>query len=198
MQKNDPFHSSTIRHFFDLISRYGAPIVALNLIRSVEKKPREMILKKGLDTALKFITARMEELKKEDTLEPPLRGIIFFLMTLACLYFLSWTYFLSGPYLPLFGHLLTYLDYTETYPDIFSNASSAFKANTSPPVSSSLPTPSATLAPSDSMEYIVYLPWDFKKNSKYAQSQLILILTYPYPHPVLTLPLGISSNYLRM
>jgi hypothetical protein len=33
VQKNDPFHSATIRHFSDLLQRNGAPIVALNLVR---------------------------------------------------------------------------------------------------------------------------------------------------------------------
>jgi hypothetical protein len=43
--RSDPFYTATILHFRDLFSRYGSPLLILNLVKSVEKVPRETILK---------------------------------------------------------------------------------------------------------------------------------------------------------
>jgi hypothetical protein len=37
----DPFFTAATRHFDDLFSRYGAPILILNLIKKREPQPRE-------------------------------------------------------------------------------------------------------------------------------------------------------------
>lgn len=51
----DPFFSSTLLHFSDLLKRYGGPVSILNLVRAREKRPRETILKNTLDGAMEFI-----------------------------------------------------------------------------------------------------------------------------------------------
>ena len=40
----DPFFFSTRSHLNDMISRYGAPVTCLNLVRLQEKKPREVLV----------------------------------------------------------------------------------------------------------------------------------------------------------
>eukprot|EP01127_Copromyxa_protea_P019819 TRINITY_DN6514_c0_g1_i1.p1 TRINITY_DN6514_c0_g1~~TRINITY_DN6514_c0_g1_i1.p1 ORF type:complete len:955 (+),score=148.57 TRINITY_DN6514_c0_g1_i1:163-2865(+) len=53
--RKDPFFSSTILHFSDLMARYGHPITVLNLVKSYEKRPRESILGDGYQEAINFI-----------------------------------------------------------------------------------------------------------------------------------------------
>jgi hypothetical protein len=45
VQQFDPLYESTRRHFRGLLRRYGAPVVALDLLRSAERRPRETLLR---------------------------------------------------------------------------------------------------------------------------------------------------------
>ena len=42
--KSDPLHYSTRKHFSDLITRYGQVVYCFNLMKVIEKTPRETIL----------------------------------------------------------------------------------------------------------------------------------------------------------
>lgn len=44
-----------------LRERYGQPIVVLNLIKTIEKRPREMILRRELASAINYINEYLEE-----------------------------------------------------------------------------------------------------------------------------------------
>ncbi|KAH3768003.1 phosphatidylinositol-3,5-bisphosphate 5-phosphatase [Pelomyxa schiedti] len=44
LDRRDPFCTATIRHFQDLLCRYGAPLFVLTLIKTHEKNPRESTL----------------------------------------------------------------------------------------------------------------------------------------------------------
>ena len=44
-----------------LRERYGQPIVVLNLIKAIEKRPREMILWRELVSAINYINECLEE-----------------------------------------------------------------------------------------------------------------------------------------
>ncbi|KAG5150824.1 hypothetical protein JHK84_027296 [Glycine max] len=46
LQRYDPTYQATKLHFEDLAKRYGNPIIVLNLIKTVEKRPREMMLRR--------------------------------------------------------------------------------------------------------------------------------------------------------
>lgn len=52
---SDPFYQSSAMHFNDLISRYGAPIIILNLIKTKEKQPRELKLNQDFQNCLKYL-----------------------------------------------------------------------------------------------------------------------------------------------
>ena len=51
----DPYHEPTAKHFNNLLSRYGSPIVVLNLIKKKEKKPHESILNDLLNTSISYL-----------------------------------------------------------------------------------------------------------------------------------------------
>lgn len=55
LQKCDPLYAATKLHFRDLFSRFGYPIVVLNLVKKKEKKPRESILRRELSYAINEI-----------------------------------------------------------------------------------------------------------------------------------------------
>ena len=48
-------NSATRAHFEDLRERYGSPLVCLNLVKAVEKRPREVVLRTEFDTAISYI-----------------------------------------------------------------------------------------------------------------------------------------------
>ena len=58
LQQNDPEYLMTKSHFDDLKIRYGNPVVALNLIKSVERRPRETILRTEYARTVDFLNAR--------------------------------------------------------------------------------------------------------------------------------------------
>ena len=55
----DPSYEATQGHFKDLIVRYGAPIIVLDLVKQYEKKPRESIIGKELYFAVMEINSTM-------------------------------------------------------------------------------------------------------------------------------------------
>ncbi|KAL0437925.1 UNVERIFIED_CONTAM: Phosphoinositide phosphatase SAC1 [Sesamum latifolium] len=52
LQRYDPTYEATKLHFEDLARRYGNPIIVLNLIKTVEKRPREMMLRREFANAV--------------------------------------------------------------------------------------------------------------------------------------------------
>ena len=59
IQRYDPMLSLTRAHFEDLRRRYGPPCVVLNLIKTSERKPREMLLREEYARALDSLNSRM-------------------------------------------------------------------------------------------------------------------------------------------
>ncbi|KAJ4966904.1 hypothetical protein NE237_018753 [Protea cynaroides] len=55
LQRYDPTYEATKLHFEDLASRYGNPIIILNLIKTVEKRPREMMLRREFANAVGYL-----------------------------------------------------------------------------------------------------------------------------------------------
>ncbi|KAI9120557.1 hypothetical protein K1719_007590 [Acacia pycnantha] len=55
LQRNDPTYEATRLHFEDLAERYGYPITIFNLIKTHEKRPREMILRCGFSSAVEYL-----------------------------------------------------------------------------------------------------------------------------------------------
>ncbi|EAW14517.1 phosphatidylinositol-3,5-bisphosphate 5-phosphatase [Aspergillus clavatus NRRL 1] len=60
----DPFYSAAALHFDNLFERYGAPIYALNLIKSRERTPRESKLLKEYTNAINYLNQFLPENKK--------------------------------------------------------------------------------------------------------------------------------------
>ncbi|WZZ10772.1 hypothetical protein YC2023_096693 [Brassica napus] len=61
LQRYDPTYESTKMHFEDLVNRYGNPIIVLNLIKSVEKRPREMVLRREFAKAVGYLNSIFPE-----------------------------------------------------------------------------------------------------------------------------------------
>nr|XP_024397678.1 phosphoinositide phosphatase SAC1-like isoform X3 [Physcomitrium patens] len=57
LQRFDPMYQATKLHFEDLENRYGNPITILNLIKTVEKRPREMMLRREFATAVGYLNS---------------------------------------------------------------------------------------------------------------------------------------------
>jgi len=55
LQRYDPSYLATKRHFDSLVKRYGNPLIILNLIKSVERRPREMILRVEFAQAVEYL-----------------------------------------------------------------------------------------------------------------------------------------------
>lgn len=55
LQRYDPTYQATKLHFEDLAKRYGNPIIILNLIKTVEKRPREMMLRREFAYAVAYL-----------------------------------------------------------------------------------------------------------------------------------------------
>lgn len=55
LQRYDPTYEATKLHFEDLAQRYGNPIIVLNLIKTVEKRPREMMLRREFANAVGYL-----------------------------------------------------------------------------------------------------------------------------------------------
>ncbi|XP_010535227.1 PREDICTED: phosphoinositide phosphatase SAC1 [Tarenaya hassleriana] len=63
LQRYDPTYESTKLHFEDLVKRYGNPIIVLNLIKTVEKRPREMMLRREFTNAVGYLNSILPEEK---------------------------------------------------------------------------------------------------------------------------------------
>ncbi|KAI5075938.1 hypothetical protein GOP47_0010014 [Adiantum capillus-veneris] len=61
LQRYDPTYQSTRSHFEDLEKRYGNPIIVLNLIKKVEKRPREMMLRREFEIAVDYLNKILPE-----------------------------------------------------------------------------------------------------------------------------------------
>ncbi|XP_057474155.1 phosphatidylinositol-3-phosphatase SAC1-like [Actinidia eriantha] len=61
LQRYDPTYESTKLHFEDLAKRYGNPIIVLNLIKTVEKRPREMMLRREFANAVGYLNQILSE-----------------------------------------------------------------------------------------------------------------------------------------
>ncbi|KAF8411881.1 hypothetical protein HHK36_004439 [Tetracentron sinense] len=61
LQRYDPTYQSTKLHFEDLAKRYGNPIIVLNLIKTVEKRPREMMLRREFANAVGYLNQILSE-----------------------------------------------------------------------------------------------------------------------------------------
>ncbi|TVU12217.1 hypothetical protein EJB05_45850 [Eragrostis curvula] len=57
LHEKDNNYEATRLHFENLRSRYGNPIIILNLIKTREKRPRESILRREFDRAIKIINS---------------------------------------------------------------------------------------------------------------------------------------------
>ncbi|KAK3028095.1 hypothetical protein RJ639_039789, partial [Escallonia herrerae] len=61
LQRYDPTYEATKLHFEDLAKRYGNPIIVLNLIKTVEKRPREMMLRREFTSAVGYLNQILSE-----------------------------------------------------------------------------------------------------------------------------------------
>ncbi|KAH9758056.1 phosphatidylinositol-3-phosphatase SAC1 [Citrus sinensis] len=61
LQRYDPTYQATKMHFEDLAKRYGNPIIVLNLIKTVEKRPREMMLRREFANAVGYLNTILSE-----------------------------------------------------------------------------------------------------------------------------------------
>ncbi|KAG2691272.1 hypothetical protein I3843_08G002100 [Carya illinoinensis] len=61
LQRYDPTYEATRLHFEDLARRYGDPIIVLNLIKTVEKRPREMMLRREFANAVGYLNQILSE-----------------------------------------------------------------------------------------------------------------------------------------
>ncbi|XP_073043906.1 phosphoinositide phosphatase SAC3-like isoform X1 [Primulina eburnea] len=61
LSKRDQAYEATRLHFENLAKRYGNPIIILNLIKTIEKKPRESILRAEFANAIEFINKDLSE-----------------------------------------------------------------------------------------------------------------------------------------
>ncbi|BBM99160.1 phosphatidylinositol 3,5-bisphosphate 5-phosphatase [Marchantia polymorpha subsp. ruderalis] len=61
LHRIDPIYKATALHFEDLEQRYGNPIIILNLIKTVEKRPREMMLRREFATAVGYLNNILAE-----------------------------------------------------------------------------------------------------------------------------------------
>ncbi|KAL7996181.1 putative SAC domain-containing protein [Plasmopara halstedii] len=59
LNRVDPTYAATQKHFADLFSRYGSPIVALNLVKQSEKKEREVIVGNEYMNAVEYLNSFM-------------------------------------------------------------------------------------------------------------------------------------------
>ncbi|KAK1371764.1 Phosphoinositide phosphatase SAC1 [Heracleum sosnowskyi] len=64
LQRYDPTYEATKMHFEDVAERYGNPIIVLNLIKTVEKRPREMMLRREFTAAVGYLNQILPEEKQ--------------------------------------------------------------------------------------------------------------------------------------
>ncbi|GFH19715.1 SAC domain-containing protein, partial [Haematococcus lacustris] len=54
-------YQATALHFADLRRRYGDPLVVLNLLKSRERRPREVLLRRELAAAISLLNAQTKQ-----------------------------------------------------------------------------------------------------------------------------------------
>ncbi|EEC82791.1 hypothetical protein OsI_27545 [Oryza sativa Indica Group] len=64
VQRYDPTYEATKLHFDDVAQRYGHPIIILNLTKTFEKRPREMMLRREYFNAVGYLNQNVPEEKK--------------------------------------------------------------------------------------------------------------------------------------
>eukprot|EP00039_Didymoeca_costata_P022013 m.3427 g.3427 ORF g.3427 m.3427 type:complete len:1084 (+) comp2768_c0_seq2:200-3451(+) len=64
IDRRDPFASAAAIHFDRLISKYGSPIIVLDLVKKKEKRPREAILAAEFSAALAYLNQFMPKNKR--------------------------------------------------------------------------------------------------------------------------------------
>lgn len=55
LTNGDPFFTAAGKHFNSLLSHYGSPVIALNLVKSRERKPHETVLTNEYYTAISYL-----------------------------------------------------------------------------------------------------------------------------------------------
>ncbi|KAL4859481.1 Phosphoinositide phosphatase SAC1 [Chlorella vulgaris] len=60
LHRYDPLYTSTRRHFDQLREQYGEPVCVLDLVKRVERRPRESVLGREYATAVRFLNQRLE------------------------------------------------------------------------------------------------------------------------------------------
>ncbi|KAI4388819.1 hypothetical protein MLD38_001115 [Melastoma candidum] len=61
LQRYDPTYEATKLHIEDMARRYGSPIIMLNLIKTFEKRPREMMLRREFTNAVGYLNQVLPE-----------------------------------------------------------------------------------------------------------------------------------------
>eukprot|EP00743_Colponemidia_sp_Colp-15_P010772 GILK01011911.1.p1 GENE.GILK01011911.1~~GILK01011911.1.p1 ORF type:complete len:1109 (-),score=182.75 GILK01011911.1:135-3461(-) len=57
LNRADPLFAATRLHFYDLFQRYGSPCLVLNLVKQVEKHPREQVIGDAFSEVIRFINS---------------------------------------------------------------------------------------------------------------------------------------------
>lgn len=60
IQTADPTYDATLRHFEGLWQEYGGPVLVFDLVRQVERRPRELLLGQALSAAVAELNRRLE------------------------------------------------------------------------------------------------------------------------------------------
>lgn len=60
IDRRDPFASSSALHFDRVISKYGAPVIVLNLVKKKERRPREEILSSEFADSMTYLNQFLE------------------------------------------------------------------------------------------------------------------------------------------
>ncbi|GAB5358073.1 hypothetical protein AAMO2058_000427600 [Amorphochlora amoebiformis] len=68
LQKQDPLGLTTGKHFMDLFRRYGSPVLAVNLVRQHERRPRESIIGRRYGTTVELLNHFLPDEHKIDYL----------------------------------------------------------------------------------------------------------------------------------
>jgi hypothetical protein len=59
LNRVDPSYLATLEHFADLLRRYSAPVIVLDLVKQQERRPRESIVGKEFRQAVEEINLTM-------------------------------------------------------------------------------------------------------------------------------------------
>ncbi len=62
----DPEHFATLAHFQEVFRRYGSPTLVLNLIKQVEKTPKETLLGAAFVNAIQLVNHQLQKRDLKD------------------------------------------------------------------------------------------------------------------------------------